>query len=703
MQRRAGVGPVALEPPARRVDAEREQPFERGQAPGGGHVQVRERAAPGGGRLPHRDRLVERSERDRRPRHAVLVDEPRRGDRPVRVRLARGQHDAVPRAAEHHAEQPALVLQAGAVALGLRDRPLERREVEHRLGPGQAREVPLDGAGDDDRVELGARRAVRGEDPHGVRRRGSDAAKPGPCSPASSAPTNASWTGRATRRPRRPRRRAPTTASSSRRAPDERSASATSRAEYGSSCHRMRNASSTDRSATVVARASTSRTVSTSEASACVRPSMCSSAVATVPSIACAARISPRAAAGESRTRSDVRTDSTSCSRASASARQPPERQDVRERRGLGRERQAALGERAGHAGVVERAQQRSDVRALPPHDDGELVPRDALLHVEPAELARDRGVLLGRVRRGPRLDGHAAVRAMRCLQLDDLRAAEPLGEPADRDVGRPLEREDVRVGVAGHDEVGRRESGHDRLGGERGVLVVVDEQVVEQRLAVRRHLRRALQQRREVDDVPPVDHVLVVAVEPRELVPPAQSGLLRALEDVVGREERLLRPREELADLVGEPAHAQHVSVRRPLLRVLLAQELLHLRELVAGRQQIGRLRVVEPTEARVQDVTGQAVDRHHAELGQRSLEAREQRLARLVARASRTRRRTRPARGRRRPPGAARTARAGPRSCRCPARRSPSTAPARCARTRACCGSGERGDVINEDATAR
>ena len=47
---------------------------------------------------------------------------------------------------------------------------------------------------------------------------------------------------------------------------------------------------------------------------------MCSRAVATVPSVACAARISPRADAGDSRTRSDVRTDSTSCSRASASA-----------------------------------------------------------------------------------------------------------------------------------------------------------------------------------------------------------------------------------------------------------------------------------------------------------------------------------------------------------------------------------------------
>ena len=99
---------------------------------------------------------------------------------------------------------------------------------------------------------------------------------------------------------------------------------------------------------------------------------------------------------------------------------------------------------------------------------------------METTELAGDRCMLLGRVWREPRLDGHAALRAMGSLQRDDLRTAEPFGEPADRDVGRPLEREDVRVGVAGHDEVGRREPGHDRLGGQCGVLVVVDEQVVQ-------------------------------------------------------------------------------------------------------------------------------------------------------------------------------------------------------------------------------
>ena len=162
----------ALEPPAAGIDAERDQSFERREAPSARHVQISERAAPRGGRLPHGHRFVERPLRDRRPRDALLVDEPRRGDRPVGVRLARGQHDPGPGATEHHPEQPAFVLQAGAVALGLRDRPLQRRQVEHRLRAGQAGEVPLDGSRDDDRVELGADGAVRGQHADGVERRG---------------------------------------------------------------------------------------------------------------------------------------------------------------------------------------------------------------------------------------------------------------------------------------------------------------------------------------------------------------------------------------------------------------------------------------------------------------------------------------------------------------------------------------------------
>ena len=254
---------------------------------------------------------------------------------------------------------------------------------------------------------------------------------------------------------------------------------------------------------------------------------------------------------------------------------------------------------------------------------------------MEPTELARDRGVLLGRVRRDPGLDGHGGLGAMRGPQLDVLRAGEPLGEPEDRDVGRALEREDVGLRVAGDDEVRRAESLDDRLGRERGVLVVVDEQVVEERLAVARDLRGALHERGEVHHVPPVEHVLVLAVEAGELFPPGEAGLLGSLFDVIGREQRLLRAREELPHLVDERAHPEHVAVRGPVSRRLLGEQLLHQRELVGGGEQLRRLGVVRAGGTACSHVAGQAVDRDHAELRQGTGEPCEERLARVVARA--------------------------------------------------------------------
>ena len=141
---------------------------------------------------------------------------------------------------------------------------------------------------------------------------------------------------------------------------------------------------------------------------------------------------------------------------------------------------------------------------------------------------------------------------------------------------------------------------------------------MIEQRLAVGRHLRRPLEQGGEVHDVPAVDHVLEdLPVEPREFLPAAQPGLLGSLKDVLGCEQGFLRPGKELANLVGERAHAQHVSVRRPLSGVPVhSKQFLHQGELVTGGEQVRWLRIVEPTEPGVQDVASQAVDRDHAEL---------------------------------------------------------------------------------------
>ena len=564
----------------------------------------------------------------------LLVHEPRRGDRPVGVRLARGQHDPGPGATEHHPEQPPFVLQAGAVALGLRDGPLERRQVEHRLRAGQAGEVPFDGSRDDHGVELGTDGAVRGQHANRVERRGiarpiaravlagversherlrrwvgrvaglgDDVGEPDDDVDLPPGAGRALGVGHQTRRVRQVLPEDP------------------ERFEHRPVGHgpRVLEHLAHDVDLGGLGLREAFRVIERRADRSLHR----------------LGRAHHPARGGRRQPHQVGREDGFDQLLALVGVgRQPPERQHVRERGRLRGERHAALGERARHAGVVERPQQRADVRALPPDDDGELVPGHALLHVEPAELARDRGVLLRRVRRGPRLDGDRRFGAMRRLQLDHVRAAEPLGEPADRDVGRALEREDVRVGIAGHDQVGRRQPGHDGLGGQRRVLVVVDQQVVQQRLAVGGHLRRPLQQRREVHDVASVDHVLVLAIEAGELVPAGQAGLLRSRLDVLGAEQRFLRPREELPDLVGERAHAEHVPVRGPRRSVLIVEQLLHQRELVARGQQVGRLRVIQPPEPSVQHVARQSVNRHDAELRERALEPREQGVALGVAR---------------------------------------------------------------------
>ena len=169
VQRAARVGPLALIPPGGRVDAERGEPVDRGEASRSRRGSVRE------GPAKRDDRLLAgqwcgRSKRgSRSPRDAELVHETRsRGDRLVAAHVARRAHDAPGRPPHHRAEQAPLVVEAKSVPLRLRHRSLEDGEVEHRFRSRQAGEVPLETPRDQHGVELRTDRPVRGEDVHGV-------------------------------------------------------------------------------------------------------------------------------------------------------------------------------------------------------------------------------------------------------------------------------------------------------------------------------------------------------------------------------------------------------------------------------------------------------------------------------------------------------------------------------------------------------
>ncbi len=79
------------------------------------------------------------------------------------MRIGRGEDDAPARARADHREQTPFIGQAPAVDLGASDDAVERAEIEHRLGPGQAREVALERVEDDHGVELATGGRVRGQ------------------------------------------------------------------------------------------------------------------------------------------------------------------------------------------------------------------------------------------------------------------------------------------------------------------------------------------------------------------------------------------------------------------------------------------------------------------------------------------------------------------------------------------------------------
>ena len=121
--------------------ASRRQPCSEGSA---------RSVTPGRRRFTGGDGLVEGARRCADPLHAEVGDEARaaRAARvTVRVDLRTREHHAPPGPRHHHAEQPAFVVQAVAVAVGLGDGAVEHRQVEHGLGSRETGECALDRAG----------------------------------------------------------------------------------------------------------------------------------------------------------------------------------------------------------------------------------------------------------------------------------------------------------------------------------------------------------------------------------------------------------------------------------------------------------------------------------------------------------------------------------------------------------------------------
>ena len=203
----------------------------------------------------------------------------------------------------------------------------------------------------------------------------------------------------------------------------------------------------------------------------------------------------------------------------------------------------------------------RRTITARSPHGD-------AVLDVDAAQLARDRRVLLGGVRRDPRRRTHGpAGRSVRRARARS-RAAPGNASVANRSSGTrvvPWNENTCASGSAATTRLAARRARQQRLGRERRVLVVVDEHVVEQRRAVAGDRRAQLHEPRIVNLIDHIERVEVLLREAGELVPAAEPGARpppRA--SSFGRPQRLLHPGEQLAHLVGEPADRRGARRRR-------------------------------------------------------------------------------------------------------------------------------------------
>ena len=205
--------------------------------------------------------------------------------------------------------------------------------------------------------------------------------------------------------------------------------------------------------------------------------------------------------------------------------------------------------------------------------------------------------------------------------------------EPPHRDVGRSLEREDVRAEIPRHRQAPGGEVRHQRFLGQRRILVIVHEDVVEQGLVTRGQLSRAGGLRHEAGEVDLPgrgEDVEVATVEASELDPPPAASLRGRGQQLVGREQRFLRSLQELADLVGEAAELEHRPERRPVRGVLGSEQLGDASELVE-RGQRGRGRAIaEGSEAHRHRVVRQPVDGEDSGGRKRTPQASEDRVPR-------------------------------------------------------------------------
>jgi hypothetical protein len=227
-------------------------------------------------------------------------------------------------------------------------------------------------------------------------------------------------------------------------------------------------------------------------------------------------------------------------------------------------------------------------------------------------------GVVEGRQDRG------RAVQPMALSELDPAKPAESILQSAERLGGPPLVGEHVAVRIGGHHYgYGRpAQCTEDRLGRRRGVLVVVDQDVVDRvvRSQVTLQERDGLEQEAgEVGAVTGGERLEVPAIEPGHLGVLVPPGPFCQARHRVLVEEPLLGPEDEVGDLPSEPGRLEEVREPGPVGRRFLAQHLPDGRVLLGRGQELWGRGVPELLEPAAEEAEGEPVGRVDGKGGQR------------------------------------------------------------------------------------
>jgi hypothetical protein len=206
-------------------------------------------------------------------------------------------------------------------------------------------------------------------------------------------------------------------------------------------------------------------------------------------------------------------------------------------------------------------------------------------------------------------------------LELHVAQPVQRLLQTAQRLQRTALEREHVPVGIRGDGDGrgGPAQRSEHALHGRRGVLVVVDQDVLVRLFRVQVALEEGHGLQEESAEVRPIpfrERLEVPPVEPGHLAQLASVRLGDEFVERIGIEEALLGPQHEVGELLGERTGPEEGVEPRPVGRLLPLEQTSDEGVLLGGGQELRRRRVAQLLEPPAQHPEPEPVGGEHRDL---------------------------------------------------------------------------------------